>query len=664
MAVVSMQKVKIVALKKDEKKLLSILQRQGVMEITKIEQGEKVAEVERSENLNKVELNIANLDFAIKLLKPYEKSRGFLEGPLTLSEEEIEKRAKESDFARIVEQCQKIEAEMVKSKNALSALQIEEDIFLPWKKLRYKLDEIDEISGFKIMIGTITKADYDEFGKEIEEISPLQSIEVIGETESLTYVAVVFQKDLESMVREVNIKRKFTVVDLPKRSSKVEDELIRIKKEKSESVKNIERLENELKKLSKESESLKITHDYYVWERDSLFARENFNNTEYTFAVLGWVPFLSLKKLEEVMSKETKNFEILNVDKEEGEDEPVAILNNSIFSPFEAVTKIYGLPLAHEVDPTPFLAGFFIIYFGLCLTDAGYGLVLFILTFAALKWLKIPKESQKLIKLIMVGGIVTFAAGALFGGWFGMTPEQAPGFLTYDKLLESGETVRSFKWQIVNPTEGNGPLVFLIIAAALGIFQVLTGIAVDGYWKIRSKRYLDALLDSALWIAFVSSILLFGLSSGGIIFADKVELFKNLSLIGVGLMVLTQGRKKKGIVMKFLSGVLSLYGLVGYMADVLSYSRLMALGLGTGIIGFAMNTMAGLASGVPYVGIILAIIVLIIGHTLNLGISTLGAYIHSSRLQFVEFFGKFMEGGGREFKAFKKNCKYVVISGK
>ncbi len=139
---------------------------------------------------------------------------------------------------------------------------------------------------------------------------------------------------------------------------------------------------------------------------------------------------------------------------------------------------------------------------------------------------------------------------------------------------------------------------------------------------------------------------------------------KILLIIGVVGIVLTQGREKKNIVLKFLSGVLGLYGLVGYLSDVLSYSRLLALGLATSIIGLAVNTIAGMVNGVPIIGIVLALIVLVVGHVFNLGINALGAFIHSGRLQFVEFFTKFLEGGGAAFKPLRRDSRFVRLTQK
>ncbi|EKD48107.1 MAG: hypothetical protein ACD_65C00123G0001, partial [uncultured bacterium] len=178
----------------------------------------------------------------------------------------------------------------------------------------------------------------------------------------------------------------------------------------------------------------------------------------------------------------------------------------------------------------------------------------------------------------------------------------------------------------------------------------------------KEKKYLDAALDSGLWILFLLSLLFFGA-------ANTVEPLKEYGILAkyivlglVAALILTQGRKSKGILGKFGIGVLSLYNVVGYFSDVLSYSRLMALGLGTGIIAFAMNTIAGIVSDlIPYVGFIIGIVVIILGHALNIALSTLGAFIHSARLQYVEFFGKFMEGGGKDFKPFSRDCKYTHL---
>lgn len=669
MAVIAMQKIKLLASTSCRLKLLEKLQAQGVMEVTEISEEENIEKGKENENItsesaHNAELNIANIDFALKMIKPFAKQRSLLEGPPVLTIEEVKEKAQNFDFNKIVKKCREIEEIIVALRNEQANLSVLHEELKPWQSLSIPLDNIGETNRTKTIAGYVQKTDFDEFEKGVKEVSKLISIDKVNEDQSTVYCAITYVKELEKDFKEVASLHKFGEVELPSRSHDVSEELSIIKTRQSEIEKELAMQDEELKVLAKTNEDLRIVHDYFVWERDRMYADQKAGNTHYTFVLEGWIPLRNMKKIRKELENTTNKFELYEIEPQEDETAPVAIRNKGMVGTFEAVTNIYGLPMPNEIDPTPFLASFFIIFFGLCLTDAGYGIVLFVICALALKFLKFGEGMKKLVKLIMIGGLVTFALGILFGGWFGMTPEQAPGFLTYQKILEGGETVMAFKWQVITPAQGSGPLTFLILAAILGYVQVLFGIIIDGYWKIKQKKTLDALFDSFLWAYFLIVIMLFGLSRAGIYMSDYADAITYLVYFGVGALILTQGRKQKNIILKFLSGVLSLYGLVGYFADVLSYSRLMALGLGTGIIGFAFNTIGGLVGNIPVVGIIFAIIVILIGHLLNIAISTLGAFIHSSRLQFVEFFGKFMEGGGREFTPFRKACKYILITNK
>ena len=669
MAVVLMKKIKLIASSRHRQSLLDVLQSHGALEITEMisdDQDKEVIKIELSPDkldaAHNAELNIANIDFALKLIKPFAKQRSIFEGLVPLPISKVKEKAQNFDFNTIIDKCRSIEGQMVALRNeyaSLTALHLELD---PWQLLSMPLDNIGATDRTRTILGTVQKTMIAQLKEEVEKVSKLLILTIVHESDSTAYISITFTKDIETEVRETLLMNKFSQVELPSVSHDTKEEIAKIKTRKGEIEQELANSEEELKVVGKSNEDLQIVHDFFIWERDRIYADHRSLNTEYTFTLEGWMPIQSAEKVGKALSKVTSGFEIFDVEPAENEQAPVAIKNKGFMGMFEAVTNVYGLPLPTEVDPTPFLAAFFIIFFGLCLTDAGYGILLFTMCALALKFTKLDPGMKKLVTLIMYGGIITFIMGALFGGWFGMTADQAPGFLTFDKMLEGGEVVKAFKWQIINPTEGNGPLTFLILSAALGYIQVLFGILVDFYWKIKTHRYVDAVLDSFLWFFFLIMMGLFGVSKGGIFLADYAGLITNIVLITVAVIILTQGRDKKNIFMKLISGVLSLYGLVGYFADILSYSRLMALGLGTGIIGFAFNTIGGLVGGIPVIGIVLTVIVILIGHTLNIAISTLGAFIHSSRLQFVEFFGKFMEGGGRPFKPLQKACKYILIT--
>lgn len=658
MAVTPMQKIRLYGMKKDLKKVLGVLQEGGIMQIEEVALGEGKKESELLQPLVKEEHELdyllANIDFAIKTLTPYAPKRPIWAGKTTLGPESALGTLKEFAYDKVVKKCQTTEEKQVAARNEQNALGNEEALLIPWKNLKTSLNTTHETKTVRISYGTMPISEYETLHRELHALSPLTHVEKINEDDFNAYGVVIITKTHFNEAKTVLLKTKFAEVELPSMPGTVAERLKFIESRKKELLKIIDESEADFRDLAKHAENLQIVHDVLLWQKEEQTAREKLKGTEYSFVLTGWMPVEIQNEMEQKLQKISPSSFLAIIPAEEGEQSPILLRNKKIAWPFESVTKLYGFPLPHEVDPTPFLATFFIVFFALCLTDAGYGLLLFLIMFVVLKFFNLPQESRGLVKLLMWGGLVTMVAGYFFGGYFGLTTEQAPSFMV------EGD---AFKGQIINATAGNGPLTFLILALVLGIAQVLFGKMVDGFWKLKNGQIIDAILDSFLWVYFLLAIMAFGLSkSGTLVPSEYAPLAKWLVWGGVAALILTQGRKQKGLMGKLGLGVLSLYGLVGYLGDILSYSRIMALGLGTGIIAFAMNTIAGLAFElIPYVGFIFAIIVLILGHTMNLVLSALGAFIHSARLQFVEFFGKFMEGGGTPFKPFKRTCKYIVI---
>lgn len=254
----------------------------------------------------------------------------------------------------------------------------------------------------------------------------------------------------------------------------------------------------------------------------------------------------------------------------------------------------------------------------------------------------------------MYGGFVTFIIGALTGGWFGIVIDDLPDSLGFIKTA-----LNAIK--LVDPV--NDPITMLILSFVLGYIQIWFGIAIDMWWKIKNNKLIDGLLDSGTWLYFLSAIAFYGVTAFGLLPESLRSIAFYMLISGVVLIVLTQGRQKKNILMKLVSGIGSLYGLVGYMSDILSYSRLLALGLATAVIAMVINLIAIMFKDmVPVVGWVIMILILIGGHLFNIVINVLGAYIHSGRLQFVEFFPKFFKGGGRIFKPFRRESKYVNLN--
>jgi V/A-type H+-transporting ATPase subunit I len=208
---------------------------------------------------------------------------------------------------------------------------------------------------------------------------------------------------------------------------------------------------------------------------------------------------------------------------------------------------------------------------------------------------------------------------------------------------------------------------------ALGIIHLFTGLGMKLFQLLKQKDYKSIIYDVVFWLILLGSSVVLLLSMPMIInllgvnfvvpgnIANVASILAILAAIGI---TLTNGRESRNPFKRFLKGLYALYGISGYLSDVLSYSRLLALGLATGVIGMVINKMAAMAGGSKFVGPFIFIIIFLVGHTLNLAINALGAYVHTNRLQYVEFFGKFYGGGGREFKPFASKTKYYKIKEK
>ena len=216
--------------------------------------------------------------------------------------------------------------------------------------------------------------------------------------------------------------------------------------------------------------------------------------------------------------------------------------------------------------------------------------------------------------------------------------------------------------QLLNPM--GDPMTLLMISLALGFIQILYGlfIAFSENWKAGDK--FAACADQGGWILFLCGLVLFGCAAGGYVPASLALPGKIVAAAGAVILVATQGREKPSIFGKIFSGVMSLYNVTGYLGDVLSYSRLLALGLGSAAVGMVINLLAKLVADVPYVGIVLAVLLFVVGHLFSIAVNLLGAFIHPLRLQYVEFFGKFYDAAGHDFAPLSNAAQYSQISDK
>lgn len=377
--------------------------------------------------------------------------------------------------------------------------------------------------------------------------------------------------------------------------------------------------------------------------------------TEETSLIQGWMKAKEVPGLSKSLADLSGAIEVYTEDPSPEDDPPVVLENPWFLKPFEVVTLLYGNPKYHEIDPTPFLAPFFFLFFGLALSDAGYGILLMLISAWMIKKVDIPEGGKMLFRLLFLGGISTVIFGALMGGWFGNGLDILPPALG---------GVRDFlkRFAIVDPLAD--PISVLGVSLGLGIVQIWVGIALKLASRLRMGEVSDTIMDEGSWLFFIPSVIVFALSSSRPLGVITPAVGKWLAVAGAVYVMAAAGRRQRVILLKPFSAVMGLYGSIGYVGDVLSYARLLALGLATGVIAIVVNQIATLALQIPVVGIVGMMIILAGGHVFNLLVNTLGSFVHSGRLQFVEFFTKFFEGGGQSFRPFRRESRYTTVKAK
>jgi V/A-type H+-transporting ATPase subunit I len=287
---------------------------------------------------------------------------------------------------------------------------------------------------------------------------------------------------------------------------------------------------------------------------------------------------------------------------------------------------------------------FFVMFFGLMLSDGGYGIILSVLSAIILWRFKLQDNTRKFMKLMFFCGLSTMFWGLMFGGWFGISA-LVPYAVWFDMV--------------------SNPELMLSWSLLFGVIHMYVGLALKAANLIRRGKYIDALFDAGFWYVFFTGAVLTLLPYAPAVNQETAAQLSNVGkyvlAAGAVLLILTQGRGKKGIIKKFFGGLSSLYDVIGFLSDILSYSRLLALGLATSIIAGIVNQMSVMFDMPVVLKVIVAAAILLIGHVINFGINVLGAYVHSCRLQYLEFFGKFFTGGGEAFSPLKANTKYIQL---
>ena len=461
-------------------------------------------------------------------------------------------------------------------------------------------------------------------------------------------MAVISDNQIHDDVLAILKQSGFSQMSFKDFKGTVRENLIRIQGERDVLKVELEKAADEVAANAGLKPDIEMYHDILTVSLDKQKIESKLLKTKRTFFIEGWIPARCVKQAEEILDENQCCYSFR--DPQEDEEVPVALDNKSFFVPFESITEMYSLPDYKGFDPTSIFALFYAIFFGMMLSDAGYGIVMAAGCFIALKKYDLEGNTYKMIKLFFYCGISTTFWGAMFGGWFGDFVQ------VFSRTILGKEIAVNPIW--FNPIED--PMTLLIFSLGLGVIHIFIGMGIKAYMQIKDGHLFDAICDEGFW--YLTILGLIGWLAGSSFGAAVVTIGKWMAIVGVAGLLLTGGRDKKGFG-KVIGGLGSVYNITSYLSDILSYARLLALGLATGVIAQVVNTMGAMGGG-GVKGCIILLIAFVLGHTLNLAINALGAFIHASRLQYIEFFGKFYEDGGEPFDPFRKKTKYIKIADK
>lgn len=672
MAILKMKRISIYALSRFSKDILETLQRMGVMEIEKCNIEDSVFyQTDNSSLSASFTRSAALMTQAQEIISEYGKEKkglfSSLEGRKPLTVKEYEDIAEKNPEAlKLAYKLTEYKKTINENKGKILAYRSRIDALSPWENLDVPMTFSSTVSS-KAIIGSYSQEiSKEDLEKKIAELLPdtdLYEIEIVSSGADMTCVFILCHKKIHEEL--LSVLRKLGLA-FPSSSTNTNP------KEEIKSLKNrIRKIEVQINECEKAISSqvsrfplLRFFEDYYVMKAQRYAQLDNISYSPHTIVMTGYIPEKEGEKLKKIL------FEQFGAEVEltdaEGEDVPVLLKNNAFAAPAEIVLLSYSAPSRFELDPTVVMAFFYYIFFGMMFSDAGYGLMMSLACgLALLKFKNMEAGLKRSIKMFFFCGLSTIFWGLMFGSFFG----DAVSVIFNTFVGRTPPVILGITTPIwFNPTTGTGPTTLLMFSFLFGIIHLFAGLILQAVNYIRQGNFLYAIYDDISWIlvvtgavfALLSTDMLSGMMGGFKLPSVFMMVGGAMALTGALLILIFSGRESKNPLKRLIKGAYNLYGATSYLSDILSYSRLLALGLATGVVAGVFNQL-GSMMGNSVVGVILFVVVFIIGHILNIGINALGAYVHTNRLQFVEFFGKFYTGGGRDFKPYAVNTKHYNI---
>lgn len=635
--IVPMKKLTLAALLEHREAILQALQSICAVQLISIGEGEQSSAA--------AEGRVQRLQSAEELLKPYAGKAGF--GP----KPEATRQELEEDIQPALELCAELEGlqrRIAQNGSDTEKRRLQLGSLLPWADMTDPLETVRSTASLKVMTGTV----------------PVDGVNALMETGALVQL---YGGEKERAALVICPNEEYAGIAPSIRATGFQEKGFGdIRGTASE---NIQRLRTEIEALEAERaqlearlaafgpkrEEIRRALDGAAIDRDREQSKEALAHTKTAFLLTGWVREDMTEKVRREIEKITDVYYLVFEDPSEGDAVPTVLKNSRLITPYEAVTNLYSLPAYGTIDGTPLMAPFYFIFFGMMLSDTVYGAVLALGAWAFLKYMKPRGMMENLAKVLMMGGISTIFMGLLFGTCAGVS---------WPVIFRGTALENTFP--IIDSSAD--PIAMLALCAAMGIIQMFYAVFIAAYSCIKHRDWAGAIVDNLSWVFIITGLLLMAAPSLGLPAALGTA-GKWMAIGFAAVVLLFAGRSKKNVAGRLMSGAGKLYDVTSWLGDVLSYARIFALGLSTGVIGLVLNTLCwdmlfASFKGNPVlmvVGFIIVTVLSVALHAFMMAISTLGCFVHSARLQYVEFFGKFYEAGGKAFKPLRYETKYVNV---
>jgi len=655
MAIVQMKKLQLMVVREQKEALLRDLMLLGCVSVTEPDlpqEGDAAQLRPESGGLTEARADQAKLTAALGLLDKYAPVKSkLLSGRPEVSEAEF---LDENAYRRELEaasQMEDLEAQIRRLTSEETRLRSSMEALGPWTSLDLPL-ETKGTGTTDVILGTIPAVmDLAEAQRALAEAAPEAELFPVNADKDAHYTVLVCHKSAQTEALQALRAFGFAIASVAGTVGTAKEQIEAQKQQVADIGESRAALEQQIAAYSTHRDAIKLSIDRANVFIGKAEAAERMVGTDSVVCLNGWMEAPEEDRVVETLSKYDCSWEFTDPTEEEYATVPVKLKNAAVTEPLNMVTNMYSLPAYGTLDPNPLMAPFFILFYGIMMADMGYGLIMIAAALIVKHFVKPKLGSKTFVNLLLEGGISTFIFGALTGGFFG---DLIPTLYKMFKGVEMGDNFLTKP--LLNPL--NDTTTVLYGALALGVLQLFTGMIISMVEKIKKGDTKSAVFEEGSWFVILLGLVLFVFKIGNVAGIPVVLIIGALMLI-YGAAYPAKGFGKVTAVFAAIYN-----GVTGWLGDILSYSRLMALMLAGSVVAQVFNNLATMPMGGNKPNIatfLLFVIIFLVGHALNFALNLLGCFVHDLRLQCLEYFGKFYQDGGKPFKPLEINTKYVDV---